>query len=250
MGGTRCWPESRSWPTRAVGPFSWTRPTPHGYVMVLLSLTDSSGRHRLPVAALLALHQGPTTDFELRVVPPGGTPTSIVLERHPRHAEPLIATVARGLSLATTEPHGEALFSFVTMVTCIRVELSEGRGVRESEVRESLAVQVAGSRMRVTWQDEQLRRVVEAPTRLAYRSTGALLTHAARLAAWGIDEMPPAPCALDRHVVITVANGADVVREEDIPYHALNEFRRRQPRILSSPCRAYLAKDWLAFLQG
>lgn len=216
---------------------------------VLLALVDSTGIYRLPFAVLLPLCAGHVADLELRLLSPLAGARHARLPNYVRHAEPLVALFARCLALLNTHsvPRKHVL-PFLAAHEHLQLELSVGDRLSAMTLRETLALQLTGNRIRVTWQTDEHRHVVESPARATYADGGALLEHAARLAAWGSDELAPLPLALDRRVGIQDYGGVEVVHEDDIPGHALQAFRLSNPTLEQPLPGTFLAKDWHAFL--
>lgn len=231
---------------------------------VLLALVDSTGVYRLPFAVLLPLCAGHVADLEFRVLSPLAGARHTVLTGYVRHAEPLVALFARCLGLLNTTPDYQAqkirdslnaysatrkhVLPFLEAHEHLQLELSVGDKLGAMTLRETLALQLTGNRTRVTWQTDEHRHVVEAPARGPYADGGALLEHAARLAAWGSDELAPLPPALDHRVGVQDYGGVEVVHEDDIPGHALQAFRLSNPALEQPLPGTFLAKDWQAFL--
>jgi hypothetical protein len=217
--------------------------------LALLALVDSTGVYRLPFAVLLPLCAGHVADLEIRVLSPLAGARHAVLPGYVRHAEPLVALVARCLGLLNTHSASRKhVLPFLEAHEHLQLELSVGDQLSAMAIRETLALQLTGNRIRVTWQTDEHRHVVESPARAAYADGGALLEHAARLAAWGSDELAPLPLALDHRVGIQDYGGVEVVHEDDIPGHALQAFRLSNPALEQPLPGTFLAKDWHAFL--
>lgn len=231
---------------------------------VLLALVDSTGIYRLPFAVLLPLCAGNVADLEFRVLSPLAGARHAVLPAYARHAEPLVALFARCLGLLNTTPdhQGQKIRGSMNMHSATRkhvlpflaahehlqLELSVGDKLGAMTLRETLALHLTGNRIRVTWQTDEHRHVVEAPARATYADGGELLEHAARLAAWGSDELGPLSPSLDRRVGVQDYGGVEVVHEDDIPGHALQAFRLSNPALEQPLPGTFLAKDWHAFL--
>lgn len=231
---------------------------------VLLALVDSTSIYRLPFAVLLPLCAGHVADLEFRVLSPLTGARHTVLSAYVRHAEPLVALFARCLGLLNTTPDHQTqrirgslnthsasrkhVLPFLAAHEHLQLELSVGNKLGAMTLRETLAMQLTGNRIRVTWQTDEHRHVVEAPARAAYADGGALLEHAARLAAWGSDELAPLPLALNHRVGIQDYGGVEVVHEADIPGQALQAFRLSNPALEQPLPGTFLAKDWQAFL--
>jgi hypothetical protein len=231
---------------------------------VLLALVDSTGIYRLPFAVLLPLCTGHVADLEFRLLSPLAGARHARLPNYVRHAEPLVALFARCLGLLNTTPGSPAgsphaslnthsvsrkhVLPFLATHEHLQLELSVGDKLSAMTLRETLALQLTGNRIRVTWQTDEHRHVVESPARASYADGGALLEHAARLAAWGSDELTPLPLALDHRVGIQDYGGVEVVHEDDIPGHALQAFRLSNPALEQPLPGTFLAKDWHAFL--
>jgi len=216
---------------------------------VLLALVDSTGIYRQPFAVLLPLCAGHVADLEFRLLSPLAGARHAVLPAYVRHAEPLVALFARCLALLNTHSVSRKhVLPFLAAHEHLQLELSVGDKLSAMTLRETLTLQLAGNRIRVTWQTDEHRHVVESPARANYADGGALLEHAARLAAWGSDELAPLPLALDHRVGIQDYGGVEVVHEDDIPGHALQAFRLSNPALEQPLPGTFLAKDWHAFL--
>jgi len=216
---------------------------------VLLALVDSTGIYRLPFAVLLPLCAGHVADLEFRLLSPLAGARHAVLPSYVRHAEPLVALSARCLALLNTHSASRKhVLPFLSSHEHLQLELSVGDKLCAMTLHETLALQLTGNRIRVTWQTDEHRHVVESPARATYADGGALLEHAARMAAWGSDELAPLPQALDRRVGIQDYGGVEVVHEDDIPGHALQAFRLSNPALEQPLPGTFLAKDWHAFL--
>lgn len=216
---------------------------------VLLALVDSTGIYRQPFAVLLPLCAGHVADLEFRLLSPLAGARHAVLPAYVRHAEPLVALFARCLALLNTHSVSRKhVLPFLAAHEHLQLELSVGDKLSAMTLRETLTLQLAGNRIRVTWQTDEHRHVVESPARATYADGGALLEHAARLAAWGADELAPLPLALDHRVGIQDYGGVEVVHEDEIPGHALQAFRLSNPGLEQPLPGTFLAKDWHAFL--
>ena len=216
---------------------------------VLLALVDSTGIYRQPFAVLLPLCAGHVADLEFRLLSPLAGARHAVLPAYVRHAEPLVALFARCLAVLNTHSVSRKhVLPFLAAHEHLQLELSVGDKLSAMTLRETLTLQLAGNRIRVTWQTDEHRHVVESPARANYADGGALLEHAARLAAWGSDELAPLPLALDHRVGIQDYGGVEVVHEDDIPGHALQAFRLSNPALEQPLPGTFLAKDWHAFL--
>ena len=216
---------------------------------VLLALVDSTGIYRQPFAVLLPLCAGHVADLEFRLLSPLAGARHAVLPAYVRHAEPLVALFARCLALLNTHSVSRKhVLPFLAAHEHLQLELSVGDKLSAMTLRETLTLQLAGNRIRVTWQTDEHRHVVESPARANDADGGALLEHAARLAAWGSDELAPLPLALDHRVGIQDYGGVEVVHEDDIPGHALQAFRLSNPALEQPLPGTFLAKDWHAFL--
>lgn len=181
-------------------------------------------RDALPVGCLARLDsaaQGPVrlTLFDLEKTGAERQYSCGTLHDYANKAEPGVATVARTLNVLKRRPRWLPGNSGALV-------LVRGPDFTTGQVVESLLFYVIDGELCVNWTDGLHRRRQLVPLRAAYESVVDLLGHAARVAAWGVDEVPLEPASLFEAVPVGRCRTYEVVETRNIPAYARVFFER------------------------
>lgn len=210
--------------------------------MYILSMMSDDYEYQQPFAVARPLEPQHVTDLQAVVLAPRSDTLHATFPAYPRRTEPAAALFARVL------PIFHSSLPFLADQEECSFQIHEGECVRSAELTETLDVAVKGDVIQVVWEDGFSKRTVEAPTRLVYIDMGNVLEHALRLAAWGVDDVPPLPKPLDEAVKVTQRNGVGLVSGESIPSYPRQVLQRRLRSAPTPRPGAFYAHDWVDFL--
>lgn len=210
--------------------------------MHILSMMTSDYEHQQPFAVVRPLEPMHVTDLQAVVLAPKSDTLHATFRAYPRRTEPAVALFARVLPLFHSS------LPFLPDQEECSFQLHEGECVRSAELTETLDFTLKGDVLQVVWEDGFSRRTVEAPARLVYLDMGNVLEHALRLAAWGLDDLPPLPKPLDQAVKVTQMAGLSLVAGESIPGYPRQVLQRRLRGAQMPRPGAFYAHDWVDFL--
>lgn len=209
--------------------------------MLIVTLIDSNGASTV-LGVLGCERIAPVADYIWASVSNGTVTPVATLRAYSRWTEPAAALLARLLAIA---PGDKTDWPLVERFTC---EVRLGSRYGTGRLIESIDVVTELDYVHVTHRDELGEHSTRGPARAHYASLAELLTHAARLAVWGVDIVPPIPEPLTTVPVHKDDCGHAYVLERDMPEHVRRHVVARKVGCTQPKLGAFFEWDWTSFI--